>query len=164
MQALSASYYLVRTSKRCTLRVYCDCYFTYLPFLLLTRNKGVACSFETKWGAEIVLSLLRKAPLSWNYCKLYCYKWCWIPQDIPSQWLKYQSVPLAFSERAIESRALRTRSWSLENQWTLKRELKWLEGTSYSHLKHQKLIMNRAFTQGTGGGPVKRILLTQLNV
>lgn len=64
--------------------MYCDCYST-LSISLLTRNKGVACSFETKWGAEIVLLFLRKAPSFCRkcYCKLYCYKWCVSSQDIP---------------------------------------------------------------------------------
>ena len=64
--------------------MYCDCYAILFSFLL-TRNKGVACSFKSKWGAEIVLLCLRGAPSFCRkcYCKLYSYKWCVSSQDIP---------------------------------------------------------------------------------
>lgn len=147
--------------------MYCDCYST-LSSSLLTRNKGVACSFETKWGAEIVLLLLRKAP---SFCGNVIVN-CTVINGVLvlkislSQWLKYQSVPLAFSGKSHwKSRRLRTRSWSLENQWDAKKrtEVDWKEPLE-GHLKHQKLIMNRAFTQGTGGGRQTHSTALQLNV
>lgn len=64
--------------------MYCDCYSILFSFLL-TRNKGVACSFESKWGAEIVLLLLIEAPSFCRkcYCKPCSYKWRVSSQDIP---------------------------------------------------------------------------------
>lgn len=64
--------------------MYYDCY-SILFSSLLTRNKGVVCSFQSKWGAEMILLFLREAPSFCRkcYCKLYSYKWCVSSQDIP---------------------------------------------------------------------------------
>lgn len=76
--------------------VYCDCY-SILSSFLLTRNKGVACSYESKLGAEIVLLFLREAPSFCRkcYCKLYYYKWCVSSQNIPVS--MYEATKCSFS-------------------------------------------------------------------
>ena len=78
--------------------MYCDCYSTLSSFLL-TRNKGVACSFETKWGAEIILLFLRRHLLSAGNAIVNCtvINGVLVLKIFLSQRLKYQSVPLAFS-------------------------------------------------------------------
>lgn len=148
--------------------MYCDCYSISSSFLL-TRNKGVACSYGSKLGAEIILSFLREPPSFSRKCccKLCCYKWCVSPQDIPVS--KYEVTKCSLRIQWRQPMGMQTvKDVFLKSEkinGTLKRELKWT-GRNLLRviLKNQKLIMNRAFTQETGGGQQTHSTALQLNV
>lgn len=82
--------------------MYYDC-FSILSPSLLTRIKGVACSYKNKLGAEIALLFLRETlSLCRNcYCKLYCYKSCVSLHHIPVS--MYRVTMCSFSIQWRES-------------------------------------------------------------